>query len=75
MFVHHTERHAGSVFCRKQAKAVVQRAAREVSRQAQEHQFYAYGAPLQSVESFKYLGRILSRDDNDALAYERETGS
>ena len=68
MFVHHTDRHVGSVFCRRQAKAVAQRAAREVSRQAQEQRFYAYGAPLESVESFKYLGRILSNDDNDALA-------
>ena len=47
---------------------VVQRASREVSRQAQEHRFYTYGAPLELVESFKYLSRIQSDDDNDALA-------
>ena len=40
-------------------------AALERARAAQEHVFSVYGTPLESVRTFKYLGRILSYDNKD----------
>ena len=40
-------------------------AALERARATQEHVFSVYGTALESVRTFKYLGRILSYDNND----------
>ena len=49
------------------ARRLQHEAARD-SAIAQTQEFYAYGEELQRVEVFKYLGRLLSYDDDDAQA-------
>ena len=36
-----------------------------INRENSERAFEAYGAPIESVTDFKYLGRILTATDND----------
>jgi hypothetical protein len=46
----------------------VQYVAAEHAHKALQQTFTAYGAELERVEVFKYLGRLLAYDDNDARA-------
>jgi hypothetical protein len=49
----------------------VQYAAAERAPKALQQMFKAYGAELERVEVFKYLGRLLAYDNNDAQAVRR----
>ena len=46
----------------------VQHEAAANSVRSLQKQFTAYGEPLERVEVFKYLGRLMAYDDNDAQA-------
>ena len=45
--------------------------AAEEEREATARAFRAYGRPLEMVTSFRYLGRVISEEDNDWLAVAR----
>ena len=63
-----THGHESSATCRLGTERKVQRAAAESSAAAVEETFTAYGEELERVEVFKYLGRLLSWDDNNTQA-------
>ena len=60
--------HERSQNCRNEMARRLQHEAARDSAIAQTQEFYAYGEELQRVEVFKYLGRLLSYDDDDAQA-------
>jgi hypothetical protein len=60
--------HPDSRACAEGQRRRRQAVAREDARRAQEQLFYADGLPLDSVCTFKYLGRQISYDDSDWLA-------
>ena len=57
--------HEGSKLCLEGTARREQCEAEVDSVQALQVQFTAYGEPLEKVEVFKYLGRLLAFDDND----------
>ena len=57
--------HQTSATCRLGTERKVQRAAAESSAEVVEETFTAYGEELERVKVFKYLGRLLSWDNND----------
>jgi hypothetical protein len=57
--------HPRTAMCLAGADRKRQRLALERARSAGECKFTAYGTPLESVQEFKYLGRLLSSNDND----------
>ena len=61
-------RHRESKNCREGTERRVQHEAAANSARALQQQFTAYGEPLERVEVFKYLGRLMAYDDNDAQA-------
>jgi hypothetical protein len=63
--------HQQSAYCREGAARKRQRHAREDARLASEVVFTARGVPLDSVQTFVYLGRPLSCFDNDWPAIHR----
>jgi hypothetical protein len=63
--------HTQSLFCREGQAQKVQHAAAVDSVHALEQTFTAYGEVLERVEVFKYLGRLLSFDDNDIQAVRK----
>ena len=73
MFVHrmHLDAHRKLPFCRQGERRKAQRCAAADARQCKEVVFSAYGTPLDSVQDFTYLGRVLSHDDRDDLAMYR----
>jgi hypothetical protein len=54
--------------CKDRVARKVQYAAAQRAHKALQQTFTAYGAELERVEVFKYLGRLLAYDDNDARA-------
>ena len=54
--------------CKDGVARKVQYAAAEQAHKALQQRFTAYGAELERVEVFKYLGRLLAYDDNDTQA-------
>jgi hypothetical protein len=54
--------------CKVRVAREVQYAAAERAHKALQQTFKAYGAELERVEVFKYLGRLLAYDDNAAQA-------
>ena len=60
--------HEQSQYCRDGWAKTQQYTAAENSARALEHSFSAYGEELERVEVFRYLGRLLSYDDNDSQA-------
>ena len=58
----------GDAFSADRVARKVQYAAAERAHTALQQAFTAYGAELERVEVFKYLGRLLAYDDNDAQA-------
>ena len=61
-------RHYETALCKDGVARKVQYAAAERTHTALQQTFTAYGAELERVEVFKYLGRLLAYDDNDAQA-------
>ena len=60
--------HQQTALCRKGAERKAQYAAAVKNARALEVEFTAYGEPLEQVDVFKYLGRLLAMDDNDMQA-------
>ncbi len=60
--------HEGTALCRDGHQRRVQRENASRAVEAQEKRFTARGEELEQVEVFKYLGRLLSHDNNDDLA-------
>ena len=58
-------RHPGTAQCAKGAERKRRRLVETETRENSERAFEAYGAPIESVLEFKYLGRILAATDND----------
>jgi hypothetical protein len=56
--------------CKDGVARKVQYAAAERAHLALQQTFRAYGAELERVEVFKYLGRLFAYDDNDAQAVQ-----
>ena len=67
-----SSRHEESALCRNKVVQLEQHKSASPSVKALEHRFMAYRAVLLRVERFKYLGRILSMDDNDVPAMRRQ---
>ena len=61
-------RHPGTAQCAKGAERNRRRLAETETRENSERDFEAYGAPIESVSEFKYLGRILTATDDDWTA-------
>ncbi len=59
-------RHYETAMCKDGVARKVQYAATERTHKALQQMFTAYGAELERVEVFTYLGRLLAYDDNDA---------
>lgn len=60
--------HEESNFCREGRERIAQANAAMANLRALDVGFTAYGEPLERVEVFKYLGRLLSMDDTDTQA-------
>lgn len=60
--------HEQTMLCRQGTARRKQHMAAERAAQAMGETFTAYGIELEQVEVFKYLGRLVSYDDNDARA-------
>ena len=60
--------HTCSDLCQTGAERCVQREAAVDAEKALHQVFTAYGDELERVETFKYLGRLLTMDDNDIVA-------
>ena len=58
-------RHLGTAQCLKGVERKRRRLAEAETRKNSERAFEAYGAPVESVTEFKYLGRILTATDDD----------
>ena len=56
--------HQRTVQCKKGEERKQQRLAKEEERAFTSRAFSAYGCPLEMVTSFKYLGRVISAEDN-----------
>jgi hypothetical protein len=61
-------RHYETAMCKDGVARKVQYAAAKRAHLALQQSFMAYSAELERVEVFKYLGRLLAYDDNDAQA-------
>ena len=58
-------RHPGTAQCLKGAERKRRWLSETETRENSERAFEAYGAPIESVTAFKYLGRILTATDDD----------
>ena len=58
----------GTAQCLKGAERKRRRLAETETKENSELAFEAYGAPIESVMEFKYLGRILTATDDDLPA-------
>lgn len=67
-------RHERSKYCQEGAERRRQHKAAEAAAQALDETFTAYGVELEMVEVFKYLGRSIRFDDNDAQAVRINLG-
>jgi hypothetical protein len=61
-------RHYETAMCKDGVARKVHYAAAERAHLALQQLFTVYGAELERVEVFKYLGRLLAYNDNDAQA-------
>ena len=64
-------RHLETNQCRTGAKRKIRRLAAAEGEVATERAFHAYGKRMQSVTEFRYLGRVMTRTDDDWPAVAR----
>ena len=60
-------RHPATAKCARGAERKRQWLAEAEMRESSERAFKAYGAPLENVTTFRYLGRLLEAGDDDWL--------
>jgi hypothetical protein len=60
--------HQATELCRERYKQLVQHETAATAQLALNTRFYTYGEELERVEVFKYLGRLLSYNDNNTQA-------
>ena len=65
---HLNAKHTASATCREGVERIVQRKAAVENARALDVSITAYGEELERVEVFKYLGRLMSMDNNDMPA-------
>ena len=58
-------RHPANAQCARRAERKRRRLAEEELRESTERAFEAYGAPLENVTAFKYLGRVTTAGYDD----------
>ena len=58
-------RHHATAMCRKGAERKRLNMAEAELRDSTERAFEAYGKPLETVTTFKYLGRVMTAGDDD----------
>ena len=58
-------RHLATAQCTRGAERKRRRLGEEELRESFERAFQAYGAPLENVTEFKYLGRVITPGDDD----------
>ena len=58
-------RHLGTTQCVKGAERKRRQLAETEARENSERDFEAYGAPIELMSEFKYMGRILTAKDDD----------
>ena len=64
----YSRRHWGSIICTERGERRRQHERAVASALALRHTFTAYDQPLERVEVFRYLGRLLAYGDDDAQA-------
>ena len=57
-------RHLATAQCAKGAERKIRRVVEEDMRESAERAFQAYGKPLETVISFKYMGKVLTEADD-----------
>ena len=65
MKVPNVERHRGSQLCQKARERAERRRQEEANRETENVRFTVGGKEIETVKQFKYLGRVLSEDDDD----------
>jgi len=68
-------KHTASEACREGVERIVQRKAAVENARALDVSFTAYDEELERVEVFKYLGRLMSMDDNDRANLRRHASA
>ena len=58
-------KHLDTAQCARGVDRKRMRLAEEELREISERAFQAYGAPLENVTAFKYLGRVMTARDDD----------
>ena len=58
-------RHHATTMCKKGAERKRRKMAEAELRDSTERAFKAYGKPLETVATFKYLGRVMTAGDED----------
>ena len=60
-----TRRHLATAQWSREAEQKIRRLAEEELQESSERDFQAYGAPLDNMTAFKYLGRVMTEGDED----------
>ena len=60
--------HNANAMCKKGAERKIRRMVEAELRDSTERAFEAYGKPLETVSTFKYLGRVMTAGDDYWLA-------
>ena len=57
-------RHLGTAQCKKRAEQKRRRLTEAETQESTDRSFEAYGAPIKNVIEFKYLGRVLTANND-----------